>query len=347
MLLHLEDVGVGMRGFIFPAIAGLVFLGPGTAALLGASVGANAGISAGTSVQLQLGSGSASTIGGTAAGSGGVATAGGGLSLTAILVASSAGLALVGAVVASAVGLPHFGDRSPAFNAATSTVSDSAAAPAPSASQLDAPPSFGAEKIVPSTYGEQDGKVTGGLERESVVAPSKESYADAKSLIVDSGPPAAPSAPPPTTAVTSLPPQPAATSAGPVPSPSVAPRPTSEPTIDFVADREIFVYSPRALGLRITLEAVGDSAASDPAVHFSSSYWSMNQNVLPPDGWECANLSSSSVSELECTRETWAQAEPVVFEFLGSLSWQESSITVSVAAQNAEDFSTTFRFGLR
>lgn len=112
MLLHIEDVGVGMRTIIFPAVAGLAFVGEEIArgaAYAAAPLLANGVPAVGAGGAGVGGAGAGSVgLGSVGLGSVGLASAGlGSAGVGAFVTASAVGVVLLGAVVASAVGLSH------------------------------------------------------------------------------------------------------------------------------------------------------------------------------------------------------------------------------------------------
>lgn len=240
MLLHLEDVGTGMRAIVFPTIMGLIFVGSGATSAAGLGLHLDTG---------GAGAGSGVTAGGVAAGAGS-------MSLTTFLVASVASVVLVGAVVASAVGLSNMGVRNATTQAASGAVSESPAVAAPSGngSQSFSPPSLmssidepivyvGPERSIPAPTqegtvpvapearqvespldpavlaGQLGGEQEAGSVRPPSVEPSKPKPAQTSSATASMT-----LAPKPSPSATA--PQTAAPSAEPTVAPSVSPKPT-------------------------------------------------------------------------------------------------------------------------
>lgn len=170
MLLHVEDVGVGMRTIIFPAVAGLAFAGEGIvkgSALLAAPLLADGIPAAGVAGTAPAGVGSAG-IGSTGAGSTGaglsspaLAAAGmGSTGIGAAVTASVVGVVLLGAVVASAVEIPHIGRQGshagpgPSGTSVSAPSADMRHTPFATASPDGVPPSAAATSEAPEAPGQ-------------------------------------------------------------------------------------------------------------------------------------------------------------------------------------------------
>lgn len=174
-LLYLEDVGVGMRAIIFPALLGLAFAGKG-AAIVGGGLGL--GLNLGAAADLSAAGAQGAGANGAGAGAAGAAAAGLGLpAVSALVAASVAALVMVGGVVAAAVGVPFFGGPSQEPAAAPQTGS----AVTQVAGQL--PPAAGATR-----------KVAASATPAAVAADDPESLPPAAGLLPPAGvflPPAA------------------------------------------------------------------------------------------------------------------------------------------------------------
>jgi len=97
--------------------------------------------------------------------------------------------------------------------------------------------------------------------------------------------------------------------------------------------------------LQIDLTASGAATISAPKVVFSSSSWLLHLalSVQAPSGWACEQSGIISNPEWVCSVESWS-GETSSFE-LARTRWSgEASLTMTVKADGADDFSRGLRF---
>lgn len=321
MLLHIEDVGVGMRTIIFPAVAGLAFVGEEIAR--GAAYAAAPLLANGVPA---VGAGGAG-VGGAGAGSVGLGSVGlasaglGSAGVGAFVTASAVGVVLLGAVVASAVGLSHVDKHGkdagplPTDITASAPATETQHPSAGTASRGEALSSATAASAVPDVPAQV---------HISTVPPDPDhplAMPEGSQLV-----PLLPAAPAPTPApargqAPSKPAQPAVepselvgppTSApAPTPAPTSTPAPTQAPDPEATFSVTGSLLSQTALETVFQLEISRTGSDLDsPKVSFNVPRLWMGLPVVvtPPAGWSCVDSATILTAGSTCTATRWSGA---------------------------------------
>lgn len=347
MLLHLGDVGFGMRSVIFPAVAGLALAGKSAAGAAGLGLAAQS---------------SKAGLGGTGLG--------------AVLTASAVGLVLVGSVVAAAVAGTSINQGLPAASGDSATT----AAPTRTAEPVTTPASPAPATLAPANAVANPGNLPELLVSGVPPAPDH----GAGPTRGDAGTPWASAMPPPShgsipaagatptpapgptpSALATAVPDPTAgprptpsggATTGPTPTPSTSPTaeptPTTEPSSVPAADAVFSVsgsllsQDSRVTRMKIDIASTREGLA-DPRVTFTVPRLWLGQpaGFTPPGGWTCVESSGLLTAGGICTSSVWVGATlSFVVEVPTPSLLEGYPMEISAEASGAADFRAWLSF---